>query len=200
MSAWIARAQTDTMIDQLTTMLRAADTALDQSHAYQSKGHLYGNLHTALSDLLSYRYGANNGANILSSMVECGEGAGYVVGQFRNNDHATALEAVGTVHTYTFTFWTGNTQTVMAQSARDAALTAYDADYLDSYVVADDCLEYPDMFVVLSTNYEMVCTVTRTYCDCPNNYQWSLPNYSDGDQEWFCFACDLPTNVFTPTR
>jgi len=39
-----------------------------------------------------------------------------------------------------------------------------------------------------------------TYCDCPNSYQWSRPNYSDGDQEWFCFACDRFTNVFTPTR
>jgi len=104
------------------------------------------------------------------------------------------------MHTYTLTFWTGNTQTVMASTARDAALTVYSADYLSSYAVADDCLEYPDVFEVLSTNYELVCTVTRTHCTCTNRYQWSRPNYSDGDQEWFCFACDRPTNVFTPSR
>jgi len=195
-----ATAPTDTMIDQLATMLHAADTATDQSHAYQSKGHLYGNLHTALSDLLSYRYGANNGANILSSMVECGEGAGYVVGQFRNNDHATALEAVGTVHTYTLTFWTGNTQTVTAQSARDAALTIYSAEYLHVYAIDPELLGYPDAYEILSTDYDTECTVTRTYCDCPDSNRWSRPNYSDGNQEWFCFACELPTNVFTPTR
>jgi hypothetical protein len=63
--------------------------------------------------------------------------------------------------TYAITYWTGRVETVSADSARDAALTVWDAKYLDRYSVDPELLGDPDMMEIMSEYFDFVAAIVK---------------------------------------
>lgn len=71
---------TAALIEQTRALLSAANAA-GNGHDWQQPGHLYGDAHTTLLNLLTVAYGPVDGPTILDGMIESGESAAYIAPQ-----------------------------------------------------------------------------------------------------------------------
>lgn len=63
--------------------------------------------------------------------------------------------------TFVVTYWTGRTETVAADTIRDAALTIWSAEHLDSFSI-DPVITGPDVLEVLTDTYDRLAIIRRT--------------------------------------
>lgn len=83
-----SRNDTRTLIDTLQVLLLQANGAIDQHHAYERKGNLYGDVKIALTNVLAYQYG-DHASDIYESLLSSGESIDAVLKDIRNADHAS---------------------------------------------------------------------------------------------------------------
>jgi len=70
---------------------------------------------------------------------------------------------------YVVTYWDDTVQTVTSESARNAALTIWDAEYLYRYSVDPDLLDVPDTMEILSTYGDHVATIVAAPVEAPDS-------------------------------